>query len=90
MKFSYNHSMVTLEISKQHFPLQKRRRRCIQDLEARKPTVRGGGGAAAEGLQQFLFGLYRPCLNVEIESVHRICLVTDSVDRFYFGSKRPF
>ena len=32
----------------------------------------------------------RPCLNVEIESVHRICLVTDSVDRFYFGSKRPF
>ena len=32
----------------------------------------------------------RPCLNVEIESVHRICLVTDSVDRFYFGSKRPY
>ena len=31
----------------------------------------------------------RSCLNVEIESVHRICLVTDSVDRFYFGSKRP-
>ena len=32
----------------------------------------------------------RPCLNVEIESVHRICLVTDSVDRFYIGSKRPY
>ena len=32
----------------------------------------------------------RPCLNVEIESVCRICVVTDSVDRFYFGSKRPF
>ena len=32
----------------------------------------------------------RPCLNVEIEYVHRICLVTDSVDRFYFGSKRSY
>ena len=32
----------------------------------------------------------RPCLNVEIESVHRICLMTDSVDRSYFGSKRPY
>ena len=31
-----------------------------------------------------------PCLNVEIESVPRICSLTDSVDRFYFGSKRPF
>ena len=28
----------------------------------------------------------RPCLNVEIESVHRICLLTDSVDRSCFGS----
>ena len=28
----------------------------------------------------------RPCLNVEIESVHRICLLTDSVDRPCFGS----
>ena len=32
----------------------------------------------------------RACLNMEIESVPRICLLTDSVDRFYFGSKRPF
>ena len=32
----------------------------------------------------------RPCLNVEIESVPIICLLTDSVDRFYFGSKRPY
>ena len=32
----------------------------------------------------------RPCLNVEIESVHKICLVTDSVDISYFGSKRPY
>ena len=31
----------------------------------------------------------RPCLNVEIESVHRICLMTDSVEISYFGSKRP-
>ena len=31
-----------------------------------------------------------PCINDEIESVHRICRVTDSVDRFYFGSKRPY
>ena len=29
------------------------------------------------------------CLNVEIEHVHRIRLVTDSVDKTYFGSKRP-
>ena len=36
------------------------------------------------------FCVLRPCLNVEIESVPRICLLTDSVDRFYFGSKRPF
>ena len=28
---------------------------------------------------------YRPCLNVEIESVHRICLLTDSVDRSCLG-----
>ena len=28
----------------------------------------------------------RPCLNVQIESVHRICLMTDSVDRSCFGS----
>ena len=32
----------------------------------------------------------RPCLDVEIESIHRICLVTDSVDRSCFGSQRPF
>ena len=30
--------------------------------------------------------LVRPCLNVEIESVHRICFLTDSVDRSCFGS----
>ena len=34
--------------------------------------------------------LLRPCLNVEIEHVYIICLVADSVDRFYFGSKRPY
>ena len=28
----------------------------------------------------------RACINVEIESVPRICLLTDSVDRFCFGS----
>ena len=28
----------------------------------------------------------RPCLHVEIECVHRICLLTDSVDRSCFGS----
>ena len=32
------------------------------------------------------FCVLRPCLNVEIESVHRICLLTDSVDRSCFGS----
>ena len=27
---------------------------------------------------------YRPCLDVEIDSVHRICLLTDSVDLILF------
>ena len=31
----------------------------------------------------YLLWPYRPCLNVEIESVHRICLLTDSVDILY-------
>ena len=34
--------------------------------------------------------MLRPCLNVEIESVHIICFMTNSVDRSYFGSKRPY
>ena len=32
----------------------------------------------------------RSCLPDEIESVHEICRMTDSVDRSYFGSKRPY
>ena len=31
------------------------------------------------------FYLVRACINVEIESVPRICLLTDSVDRYCFG-----
>ena len=40
-------------------------------------------------IQEICLLVLRPCLNVGIESVHRICLMTDSVDRSYFGSKRP-
>ena len=38
----------------------------------------------------FVFKLLRSCLNEEIESVHRICRWTYSVDRSYFGSKRSY
>ena len=49
--------------------------------------------------QQLLAGLLKQIVrrstsskgvNVEIKSIHRICLMTDSVDRSYFGSKRPY
>ena len=44
------------------------------------------GGPEKLGLDSLIETHYRPCLNVEIESVHRICLLTDSVDRSCFGS----